>query len=1163
MLHVHRSSRADYLAEALGEVLAARPIDALQREVVSVPTRGVERWLAQELSHHLGAAGPLGLDGICANIDWPFPGALVSSVVSAAMGRAVQSSGTPAGWSEGACSDPWAPEQAVWPLIEILDEHLDDPELAPVAAHLRASSPPMSDGTPPRRFAFARHVADLFDRYGVHRPEMLLAWAQGRMPLGQLGMGREPDMAWQYRLWALLRERLGVPSPAEDAEVALALVRQSPELLDLPDRLSCFGLTRLPEAHLRALVAVAEGRDVHLFLLHPSPALWDRAAHACAGTSSRPLRTEDPTARSVRNPLLASWGRDSREMQVVLAVHGVSAPDVRLVAEPPKTVLGLLQAAVQHDLEPEVGEAADCRTALKRGDGSLVLHSCHGRARQVEVVREAVLHLLAEDPSLEPRDVIVMCPDIEQFAPLVTAVLGTAVEMGAPELRARLADRSVRQTNPMLAVAAHLLELASGRASASELLDFASREPVRRRFGLDEDDLARLEGWLAGAGVRWGVDAGHRAEWKLGGLEEGTWRAGMDRLLLGVAMTSERGMFAGILPYDDVASAEADLMGRIAELVNRLSRVLGDLQGRHSAAGWADRLAAGTELLGCPPRDELWQSDQLGRVLAGVAAEAVSSPTALIDIAEAGALLADKLKGRPTRANFRTGDMTVCTLVPMRSVPHRVVCLLGMDDGVFPRRPEDDGDDLTLAAPMVGDRDAAGEDRQLLLDAVLAAKGHLIVTFEGHDQHLNQRKPPCVPVAELLDAVDRTIRFVDGRQAREVLVVEHPLQAFDKRNYRPGALYGPGPWRYDSVNLEASRQLGRQRKRRSAFMERPLAPVRPGPVAMAALTSFVEHPVRAFLRLRLGYYPGNVAGKVSDSLSLELAPLERWALGDRLLSAAAQGRDFDMAVAAELGRGLLPPGPLAKRPLAEVSALVASLLQRAAELPGFEGEARPMDIEVRLRGGRALTGGVPGVVVDPKTGHVTIVRLTYSRLGSKHRLRAWVQFLALSAARPDLLPSAMTIGQSEGSKPERPRIRVAWLSPLARDAHEVRTAAIQRLEELVDLFDRGMREPLPIYCATSGAWAAACRAPQGDGPSPREAARQCWQPSNEEFPGERREPEHLAVLGGALDFADLLEWPPAEDEQGLGWDDHQPTRFGRLAVRLWSPLLGHEQLVAR
>ena len=476
MLYLHRSSRADYLVEALGDVLLQPLPDPMSRDVVAVPTRGVERWLTQRLSHRLGAT-PGERDGVAANIEFPFPGVLIASAMRAAAGGA-------AGPVAGA--DPWSPERSVWPLLQLVDEHLDDPLMRPLAAHLRASSPAPPDGTP-RRFTSVRHLADLFDQYAVHRPGMLAAW--GRHDEGTLTSARPEDMAWQAELWRLLRRRLVVPSPAERFESAPRRIEAEPGLVDLPQRVSLFGLTRLPSSHLNVLKAIAVHRDVHLFLLHPSHDLWEEVASRAPHPPSSLLRKDDPTARLPKNPLLRSWGRDAREMQLVLAGHGITGGTHRPVdaGEMPKTLLGRIQADIRADRTPPGSQAPgdrapvdakDPRPLLADDDDSLRMHSCHGRARQVEVVREAVLHLLADDPTLEPRDVIVMCPDIELFAPLVSATFGAASLAGTPQLRARLADRSLRQTNPLLAVAAHLLELAESRVTTSDVLDFASREPV-------------------------------------------------------------------------------------------------------------------------------------------------------------------------------------------------------------------------------------------------------------------------------------------------------------------------------------------------------------------------------------------------------------------------------------------------------------------------------------------------------------------------------------------------------------------------------------------------------------------------------------------------------------------------------------------------------------
>jgi len=468
LLHIHRAERADALVEALGRLLAEPPADPFAPDVIAVPTRGIERWLTQRLSGTLGAT-PGRADGVCANVDFPFPRKLAGDAVAAASGV------DPA-------QDPWLPERAVWPLLEVVDESLEEPWLRSLAGHLGAAD---DVDRRARRFATVRHLADLFDRYALHRPAMVRGWAAGDVDL-------PAEAAWQAQLWQRLRERLVQPSPAARLEPACERLRTDPALVDLPERISLFGLTRLPTGHLEVLRALSAGRDVHVFLLHPSPALWEKL------TGAPPVvrRAEDGTAAVPGNRLLASWGQDAREMQLVLGTHEHVGHHHPIAAEA-DSLLARIQDDVRADRSPPgtplPGEP-DARPRLHPEDRSIQIHACHGRARQVEVVRDAVLHLLEDDPSLEPRDVIVMCPDIETFAPLIHATFsaGEVVEddeseplppaLRPTDLRVRLADRALRQTNPVLGVVAQLIDLASSRMTASELLDLADREPVRRRF---------------------------------------------------------------------------------------------------------------------------------------------------------------------------------------------------------------------------------------------------------------------------------------------------------------------------------------------------------------------------------------------------------------------------------------------------------------------------------------------------------------------------------------------------------------------------------------------------------------------------------------------------------------------------------------------------------
>ncbi len=1120
-LHIHRAERADRLALGLAEVLAVPPADVFAEEVVAVPARGVERWLAQRLSPRLGRrAEPDGSDerddGVCANVRFPSPTALIAEVVG------VED------------HDPWAPDALVWPLLEAIDACADEDWCRTLGAHLGVGGGE-GDGDQHRRgrrFAVARRLAGLFDAYAGHRPAMLSAWAAGDDTDG-FGDDLPPDLAWQARLWRLVRERIGGPDPVQRLADALDRLRQDPAGVALPERLSLFGATRLATSQLRVLSTLAEDRDVHLWLPHPSPALWDRVAQSVPDGPVR--RRLDPTSTAPQHPLLSSLGRDSRELQLTLSSgRGTYADTHHSLDHHPSTLLGLLQRDLREDRRPERAAAT-----LDPDDRTISVHACHGPARQVDVLREVLVGLLASDPTLEPRDVLVMCPDIEVYAPLISAAFGLAevVSDGHPahELRVRLADRALTQTNPLLATVARLLELADGRVTASQVLDLAAWPPVRRRFGFDDDDLEKLAVWVAQSGVRWGLDADHRAPYGLANFPQNTWRAGLDRVMLGVAMADEDQNWLGLaLPLDDVGSSDVDLVGRLAELLDRLQAALDALVGEATLDTWLAALADGVETLTSVSAADLWQSAELHRELQHVADGAAErAATTTLGLSDLRALLAGRLGGRPTRANFRTGTLTVCTMVPMRSVPHRVICLLGLDDGVFPRGARIDGDDVLARDPAVGERDPRGEDRQLMLDALLAATEHVVITYTGADERTGAVRPPAVPLGELLDALDDTAQTADGALARSQVLVRHPLQPFDARNVTPGALGAPGPFSFDAAALAGAQAAAGTRVPPPPFLAAPLPPGAADHVALEDLTALLQNPARGFLRQRLDVALRYEESEPSDSLAVELDNLELWAIGDRLLRDRLAGADDEACRQAEWRRGVLPPGPLGKRALDEVLEEVAPLVARTAHLRA--PQRRTVDVVLSLDNGRELRGSVPGV-------HDTcLVSIGYSKFAAGPRLRAWVALVALAAAYPEIPWTAVTVGRGTGSP------RQSTLGPLEG------TLAREVVGNLIDLYDRGLREPLPMAVKSSAAYAETRLA--GDDPVyAARKAEQKWATAN--FPGEDANAAHVQVWGSGVPLSRLLLAAPGPDERWAG----EPTRFGELALRLWAPLLDHEQV---
>lgn len=1088
-LHLHRAPRTDLLADALGELLSTPLDDPFATELVLVPARGVERWLSQRLSHRLGTTAGRG-DGVCAGVEFRFPRSLVAELTGSRD------------------DDPWAADALAWPLLSVLDDCLDQPWAATLATHLgRDDTGDEAEFRRGRRYAVARRLAGLFASYAAQRPQLLVDWSAGRDTDG-LGGALDADLAWQPPLWRAGAAAVDAPAPAERHATTLAALRAGPG--ELPPRISLFGHTRMPLTEIELLCALATHHDLHLWLPHPSDDLWGRLAELRGPTP----RHDDLSHREVRHPLVASLGRDQRELQRSLLGAGEVETDTEVAIQAlPGTLLGWLQDDLRADAVRSSG-----RTHVA-GDRSVQVHRCHGPARQVQVLREVLLGLLEDDSTLEPRDILVMCPDIESYAPLISASfgLGDVVDGGHPahRLRVQLADRALSQTNPLLGVAAQLLDLAGSRATASAVLDLAQSSSVRRRFGFVDDDLDTMTDWVRESGVRWGFDADHRQPFGVRYLQN-TWRFGVDRVLTGVALSDDSRSWLGTaLPLDDVGSNRVELAGRFAEYLDRLVTATDRLTGTRPLAEWLDGLALGVAALTKVDRDDQWQVGQVQRELARVAVDAGergASPMRLTDIR---AMLGDHLAGRPTRANFRAGSLTVCTMVPMRSVPHRVVCLLGLDDGVFPRQRTVDGDDVLARTPVTGERDVRSEDRQLLLDAIGAATEKVVITYTGADPHTGQSRPPAVPLGELLDALDRTT----DAPVRDAIVVHHPLQGFDLRNVEPGRLGTPTPFSFDPQMLAAARVATGPRPAPPPFLVGALAePVTRGAdqdeIALADLVTFFKDPVKGFFRTLELTLPWDLDG-VSDAMPVEIDALETWGVGDRMLDDMVRGIHPDTAREIEWRRGALPPGQLGWRKATEVREVAMNLA--LAALTHRQVEPRAHDVDVALPGGRRLTGTITPVYGD------RLVAVGYSRLDGKHLLESWVRLLALAAGHPDHNWTALTIGRSPRGSQAAQRL----LGPTAEEP-------LTLLSGLVDLYDEGRRAPLHLPLKTSFAWASAAFT----GQDPQPEAQKKWRSSR--YPGEDADPAHVRVWGEHASLDTLTELPA-------------------LAERLWFPLLASER----
>ncbi|GAC69668.1 exodeoxyribonuclease V subunit gamma [Gordonia soli] len=1151
MFHLHRAERADVLADALTDVLAVPLADVMATEIVAVPARGVERWLQQHLAVRLGGSGLA--DGVAANIDFSSPNAVADAVIDAAViaGGHVDLA--------AAERDPWRPDALCWPVLRAVDDMLDDPRMAVLARHLGSGAARPDAHRIGRRYATARHIAGLFHGYGRQRPDVIVDWAAGTDTDGA-GAPVPADMSWQPDLWRRVRDLVGKPHPAEILGRACDLVRDRPEALDLPERLAVVGPTRLSETALRVLSAVAVHRDVHLFVPHPSPSLWQTIGESTDthGTRAAARRSERP-AVPVRHPLVASLSRDVQELQLRLLPvvdvdqHHPARPDT------PATVLAALQRGIAADrLDTDSVDA----------DDTVEIHACHGPERQVEVLRDRLLHLFQSDPTLQPRDVVVMCPDVETFAPLIRGAFGQPGlgegPIGHPafQLRVRLADRGLRQVNPILDVVAAVVELAAGRASAGDVVDLLGRPPVRARFALTDDDLDVVREWVAAGQIRWAIDDTQRDRYGLKGFRQGTFASGLDRIALGVvADESDREWLDTSLPLGGVDSTSIDLAGRLMEFVERLGSVVDSMAQPRSAAGWRTSIVDLIDQLTLPDTGEEWQraqairaiSEMLGtestdgtggdpdavadRGAVGVDAPAAGGSEATrIRLADIRDMMTALVAGRPTRANFRTGELTVCSMVPMRAVPHRVVVLLGVDADSFPRVQRIDGDDLLGRDPLVGERSPRDEDRQLFLDAIGAASENLLVFYSGADPVSGVRTPPAVVVSELVD----TVAALVGAEPDDAgLVRRHSLHAFDARNFRPGAVRGvDGPFGFDSALAAGARALREEPQRVPPLSTAVVGSPGAGDVDLADLITFLNDPIAGFLRQRLGARIPDDDQPHPDHLDVALEPLDRWAVGDRLLAGLLAGADLVACQAAELRRGTLPPFALGTAELRDVVDAVGAVFDAAVSLRSGERESR--DIVVTLTGGRRVQGTI-GDVFGRR-----ISTATYSTLRPRQRLGAWVRLLALAAGGT----TAATVDSSVAVGRRSSRSR-----RVARSEFTVPADPLAEITSLVGIRDLGLRVPLPLPLQPGAVYAERLSSTR----DPREALAAA---RNEYERGFESTSSYLRLTFAGdptspVAFDDLLGPAPQAAAGVLDAAPGEPF-FCALARTLWTPAIEQE-----
>ena len=939
---------------------------------------------------------------------------------------------------------PFDPEVLTWRILALLPELESASEFAAVSRYVQ--------GDALRRYELAARLAQLYDEYLVYRADWIATWE------------REPSPHWQALLWRRLSEAAGVPHRAALHRRLLKALGTKSAPPGLPQRVCVFGAPALPPALLDLFAALGCHGDVHLFVPNPCREYWGDIQREADIARKHLARAPDAAYLESGNALLASLGQQGRDfVDLVSAIDDERIANADHFVEPGRATL---LSAVQSDiLDLTQSATAAPKAVIAADDVSIQVHSCHSAMREVEVLHDQLLALFSAAPELEPSDVVAMTPDIETYAPYVEAVFGTAEH----RIPFNISDRGAEKESSLAATFMALLGLPGSRYDANGVLGILDELSVRRRFGLAEGDLDTVRNWVREAGIRWGIDAAHRTRFGLPATHEHTWRFGLDRLLLGYGLPGgEERLFAGVLPYDEVEGNVGAALGRFAAFAEAAIALDAQLARARSIAQWGEALHRLVTRFFDPPQD---RSEELEAVRACVAALTREARAAGHEDAVPLPVMIAALRARlepPGRA-FLSGGVTFCAMVPMRSLPFEVVCMIGMNDRAFPRVRRRDGFDLMAEDFRKGDRSRRDDDRYLFLESLLSARRHLYLSYTGRHIREDTVVPPSVLVSELLDYVERGYVTDDGTPLRERLTTSHPLQSFSRRYFAGDAKL----FTYSPALARAAATAGRGERLAQRFLTEALPPPEreARSVDLESLVRFFRNPARYLLQTRLSIRLESADDEIDarEPFALESLPLFR--LKERLLDLELRREPHDGLALARAG-GVLPHGRMGE----------VLFEQEAAAIERFAATVAPLvpknlldPVHLELRAGEiTLTGVLSRVSADG------LLDFRPVKASANLRLAAWIRHLALNACAPRGAGLTSRCVTQEC---------VLTFAPVA-DAR-------QRLEELLALYWSGLQEPLRFFPRTSAAYVEA-----GEVSYP---VRQTWFGSGRGDSGERPE----------------------------------------------------------
>lgn len=1005
-LTIYTSNRMEELVSALASVVLTAGSDPLTPEIIVMQSKGMQRWLTMELA---------GRFGVWANCLYPFPNAVIAQLFNRVL-------------AEPESSAAFSREVMTWRVLKLLPDFLATEAAAPLQHYLAQDR----DGM--KRFQLAGQIADTFDQYTLFRPEMLLAWESGN--------AADAEQQWQAELWRRLTADSDGRHRGRLKEQFCKRLSNNIPLAPgaLPARMAVFGVSYLPAYHLEILGAISRFTEINLFLLSPSREYW---ADIIPRRRQMLLPAQEHAASSEGNPLLASLGKLGRDFSdMAIALGELATAEEDLYVDPG-------HASLLHSLQSDMLNllTADDNTAqrlIAPSDRSIQIHSCHSPMREIEVLHDNLLALLDSGSGIECRDILVMTPDIETYTPYISAVFEASRDPSRI-IPYSIADRRLTSEGQIAAAFMKLLELPGSRFTVVQLLDLLAAPPVMARFELTDRDIPLIRGWLEETMVRWGMDEQDRVDRGLAGYRDNSWLAALDRLLLGYAMPDEGQLFNNILPFDGMEGSTARPLGSLVSFVLGVKNAAAALVAPRPLQQWRRQFRTLLNDFISSDDNTAFELTTISAIVESMGELAEQSEyTGEVELAVIRSWLQARLQQEEKGLGFMTGGVTFCAMLPMRSIPFKVIALVGMNDGAFPRQGRNPGFDLIARKPRPGDRSLRDEDRYLFLEALLSARDCLYISYIGQSIRDNSEIPPSVLTSELLDAIERGYSTGSKQSMEQRLCTRHRLQAFSSDYFSPGS----GLFSYSAENCAALLEQAENSGKTGEFMVEPLAEADSllQQVKLTELIRFFGNPSRFFLEKRLGIRLQQGTPPLEEREPFSLDSLTAYGLKATLLQTVLDGSDPFGLFPEIRARGLLPPARHGELLFSETVKTVRA----------FAEEIRQQTVDSAPLPFLEITLNIAGVQLAGRLDRIwplQMLRYRCARLKAKDLLGAWIEHLALNAADHPGYPRQTLLLQTDGKQLFRP----------VGNAPEL-------LQSLLELYRKGTTTPLRFFPESSLAY---------------------------------------------------------------------------------------------